>query len=61
MIASPQFLLTGLQPKDGSTVPAQTPATYSYQTMCTSLAALPLSGLSIACTSGQPLAVTIKP
>ena len=61
MIASPQFLLTGLQPKDGTEVPAQTPTTYSYQSMCTQLAALPLSGLSVTCSSGQPLAVNVKP
>ncbi len=61
MIASPQFLLTGLQPKDGSTVPAQTPSAYSYQTLCTSLAALPLSGVKLTCTSGQPLTVSLTP
>jgi hypothetical protein len=61
MIASPQFLLTGLQPKDGTEVPAQTPTTYSYQNMCTQLAALPLTGLSVTCTSGQPLTVNISP
>ncbi len=61
MIASPQFLLTGVQPPDGTEVPAQTPAAYSYQAMCTQLAALPLPGLTVTCASGQPLTVNIKP
>jgi hypothetical protein len=62
MITSPQFLLLGVQPKDGSQVPSATPAASSYQTLCSKVAALPLSGkLSITCTSGQPLTVNVIP
>jgi hypothetical protein len=61
MVASPQFLMLGLEAKDGSDVPAQTPAKYSYQTLCTQLATVPLSKLSVTCTSGSPLTVNVKP
>ncbi len=62
MITSPQFLMLGVQPKDGTDVPALTPTVNSYQTLCTAVAALPLSDkLSITCTSGQPLTVNVTP
>jgi hypothetical protein len=62
MITSPQFLLLGVQPKDSTEVPALTPTAYSYQTLCTQLASLPLSDkLSVTCTSGQPLTVNVTP
>jgi len=61
-ITTPQFLLLGLQAKDGSEVPKATPANYSYQTLCTKVAALPLSDkLSVTCTDGQPLTVNVTP
>jgi len=62
MITSPQFLLLGVQPKDSTEVPALTPAAYSYQTLCTQLAGLPLGDkLSVTCTSGSPLTVNATP
>ena len=61
-ISTPQFLLLGLQAKDGSEVPKATPANYSYQTLCSKVAALPLSDkLSVTCTDGQPLTVNVTP
>lgn len=62
MITSPQFLLLGIQPKDGSEVPAQTPAAYSYETLCLRVAALPMADkLSVTCASGLPLTVNVAP
>jgi hypothetical protein len=62
MITTPQFLLLGVEPKDGSEVPSATPAASSYQTLCSKVAALPLSDkLSVTCTDGQPLTVNVAP
>jgi hypothetical protein len=62
MIATPQFLLLGIEPKDGNEVPSATPTAASYQTLCSKVAALPLSDkLSVTCTSGQPLTVNVTP
>jgi len=62
MIATPQFLLLGVQPKDGSEIPGATPTTASYEALCSKVAALPLSDkLSVTCTSGQPLTVNVTP
>jgi hypothetical protein len=63
MITTPQFLMLGVQPKDGSTVPAATPDSAGYDALCSKVAALPLSDakLSITCTSGSPLTVNVKP
>jgi len=62
MIATPQFLMLGVQPKDASEVPAATPDSASYQAICTKLAALPMSDkLSVTCTSGAPLTVNVAP
>jgi len=62
MITTPQFLMLGIQPKDGSEIPKVTPASANYQALCTKVAALPLSDkLSITCTSGEPLTVNVTP
>ena len=62
MITSPQFLLLGVQPKDSTDIPAQTPAPYTYQSLCTKLATLPLGDkLSVTCTSGSALTVNVTP
>ena len=61
-ITTPQFLLLGLQAKDGGAVPKATPASWSYQAMCSKVAALPMSDkLSVTCTEGQPLTVNVTP
>jgi hypothetical protein len=54
-------LMLGIQSKDGGTVPAATPDTASYDSFCSKVAALPLDKLSVACTSGSPLTVNVKP
>src|SRR6185369_12314229 len=61
MIATPQFLMLGIKPKDGSTVPAATPVSASYDAFCSKVAALPMDKLSVTCTSGSPLTVNVKP
>ena len=62
MIATPQFLMLGIQPKDASAIPSATPVTSSYQTLCSKVAALPLPDkLSLTCASGQPLTVNVSP
>ena len=62
MITSPQFLMLGVQPKDATSVPKATPTSASYQTLCSKVAAGPLpSKLSVTCTSGQPLTVSVAP
>jgi hypothetical protein len=62
MITSPQFLLLGVQPKDGAAVPKNTPQASSYQALCSKVAALPLSNkLSVTCTDGEPLTVNVAP
>ncbi len=62
LLATPQFLLTGLQAKDGKDVPRLTPATASYDAWCEQVAALSLPGkLNVTCTNGQPLTVSVTP
>lgn len=62
MISSPQFLMLGVQAKDGSTVAAAVPAAYNYDAFCTKLAAVSLpDNLTISCTSGSALTVNVKP
>ncbi|HKO51658.1 MAG TPA: hypothetical protein VJV79_28305, partial [Polyangiaceae bacterium] len=62
MITAPQFLLVGIEPKDGSVVPKATPVASNYQTLCSKVAGLPLSDkLSVSCASGQPLTVSVTP
>ncbi len=61
-LATPQFLMLGLQPKDldRGLVPTLTPTQYGYDSMCTQLAKVPLSdGLSVSCTAGSALTVNV--
>lgn len=62
LLATPQFLMTGLQPKDvdPSLVPTLTPAKFSYDAMCTQLATVALPDkLSVTCSPGQALTVNV--
>lgn len=62
MISSPQFLMLGVEAKDGDTVPAAVPPAFSYDAFCTKLAGVTLpDDLSITCTSGSALTVNVKP
>lgn len=57
--SSPQFLLNGIPPEDTSEVPALTPVSASYVTVCAELQqAQPFDGLLVACPADQPISLT---
>ncbi|RYZ08572.1 MAG: hypothetical protein EOO73_06870 [Myxococcales bacterium] len=58
--SSPQFLLNGVAPADGETVPALTPAAANYPSLCTALAANAFPGVVVTCHGLDPLTVASR-
>jgi hypothetical protein len=55
MVSSPQFLLSGITPKDASEVPPLTPASARYGAICRQVAATLPPSLKVTCSADDSL------